>query len=343
MTGMTRRRFLGNASLASAALAAGAAGLYSGPSRAADFTLKFANNLPMTHPMNVRAREAAKRIKEASGGAVTLQVFPSSQLGGDTDMIAQARSGAIDLYAGPPVILGTLISAAQISAVGFAFKDYDQVWAAMDGALGAHIREEIAKSENLFAFEKIWDNGFRVTTTSTRPIASPADLAGMKLRVPPSPMLMSMFRSFEAAPVSLNFAEVYSSLQTRIVEGQENPLSLINSAKLYEVQKYCSLTNHMWDGFWILGNKARFARLPEDVQVLVSKHINEAGVNMRADLRAMQDSVIAQLDGKGLAISNVAPDAFRQKLREAGYYAKWRENFGQHAWQLLESTVGSLA
>lgn len=76
----------------------------------------------------------------------------------------------------------------------------------------------------------------------------------MKLRVPPSPIIMSIFRSFEAAPTSINFTEVYSALQTRLVEGQENPLAIISLTKLYEVQKYCSLTNHVWDGFWMLGN-----------------------------------------------------------------------------------------
>ena len=343
MKGLSRRRFIQAASIASVALAAGATSLYSEKSHAAEFNLKFANNLPLGHPMNVRAREAAKRIKEQSDGRVVLQVFPSSQLGGDTDMLAQARSGAIDFYCGPPVILGTLIPAAQISAVGFAFKDYDQVWAAMDGELGAHIRGEIAKSGSLFAFEKIWDNGFRVTTTSSRAIASPLDLEGMKLRVPPSPIIMSMFRSFGASPASINFAEVYSALQTRIVEGQENPLTLVSSAKLYEVQKYCSMTNHMWDGFWVLGNQAKFAGLPQDVQGLVSQHINEAGVNMRADLRAMQVDVIEVLTGKGLIMSKVAPDAFRQKLRDAGYYAQWRETFGEQAWAVLERSVGSLA
>ncbi|SHN21146.1 tripartite ATP-independent transporter solute receptor, DctP family [Pseudomonas asturiensis] len=343
MKSFTRRNFLRTTAVATAALASGMTVGYSAFSYAAEFNLKFANNLPLTHPMNVRAREAAKRIKESTDGRVVLQVFPSSQLGGDTDMLAQARSGAIDFYAGPPVILGTLIPAAQISAVGFAFKNYEQVWAAMDGELGAHIRAEIAMSDGLFAFEKIWDNGFRVTTTSTRPVAAPADLVGMKLRVPPSPIIMSMFRSFDAAPASINFAEVYAALQTHIVEGQENPLTLVNSAKLYEVQKYCSLTNHMWDGFWVLGNKANFSRLPVEFQDTVSKHINEAGVNMRADLQALQATVREDLDKKGLIISDVVPDSFRQKLRDAGYYAQWRKAFGEQAWALLEKSAGALA
>ena len=100
------------------------------------------------------------------------------------------------------MILGTMVPSVQISAVGFAFKDYQKVWSAMDGALGAHVRSEIAKTGTLFAYDRMWDNGFRVTTTSTRPVATPDDLRGMKLRVPPSPIIMSIFRALDAAPVA---------------------------------------------------------------------------------------------------------------------------------------------
>ncbi|WP_435336195.1 TRAP transporter substrate-binding protein, partial [Klebsiella pneumoniae] len=112
------------------------------------------------------------------------------------------------------------------------------------------------------AMERIWDNGFRQITSSTRPIAGPADLQGFKIRVPVSPLWTSMFKALDSAPASINFAEVYSSLQTKIVDGQENPLAIISTAKLYEVQKYCSLTNHMWDGFWFLANRRAWERLP---------------------------------------------------------------------------------
>jgi tripartite ATP-independent transporter DctP family solute receptor len=343
MSDFSRRSFIKTATLASAALAATGIGLYSPRSQAADFKLKFANNLPMIHPMNVRAREMAKAIKEETNGAVQIQVFPSSQLGSDTDTLAQVRSGAVDLFALSPVILGTLVPSVQISAVGFAFKDYDQVWSAMDGDLGAHVRGEIAKTETLFAFDKIWDNGFRVTTTSTRPVGKPEDLVGMKLRVPPSPIIMSIFKAFDAAPTSINFAEVYSALQTRIVEGQENPLTLVSSAKLYEVQKYCSLTNHVWDGFWMLGNSKSFARLPADVQAVVRKHIDAAIVGQRADLAALQGSIRDTLKEKGLELVDAAPDPFREKLRSANYYGDWHKTFGDSAWAILEKYSGKLA
>lgn len=343
MSDFSRRRFIKTATFASAAVAATGLGLFSPYSQAADFKLKFANNLPMIHPMNVRAREMAKAIKEETDGAVQIQVFPSSQLGSDTDTLAQVRSGAVDFFALSPVILGTLVPSVQISAVGFAFKDYEQVWSALDGELGTHVRNEIAKTETLFAFDKIWDNGFRVTTTSTRPVTKPEDLVGMKLRVPPSPIIMSIFKAFDAAPTSINFAEVYSALQTRIVEGQENPLTLVSSAKLYEVQKYCSLTNHVWDGFWMLGNSKSFARLPADMQAIVRKHIDAAVMGQRADLAALQGSIRDTLKEKGLELVDTDPQAFREKLRSANYYGDWHEKFGDAAWAILEKYSGKLA
>ena len=186
----------------------------------------------------MRQQEAATRIKEATGGRVEIQLFPNNQLGSDTDMLSQLRSGAIDFFSLSGLILSTLVPVASINGIGFAFKDYDTVWNTMDGKLGAYVRGEIGK-RGLIAMDKMWDNGFRQITSSTRPIRTPADLKGFKIRVPISPLWTSMFQAFGASPISINFSEVYSALQTKIAEGQENPLSLIEIAKLYEVQKYC--------------------------------------------------------------------------------------------------------
>ncbi|ADJ65296.1 TRAP transporter substrate-binding protein [Herbaspirillum seropedicae] len=337
---ITRRNFLKTASVASAAAATG---LVSTSAHAAEFTFKYANNLPVTHPMNARAKEMAAAIAEQSKGRIELQLYPNNQLGTDTDMLSQVRAGAIDFFTLSPLILGTLVPAAQISGIGFAFKDYSQVWPAMDGELGAHVRKQIEARSTLFAFEKIWDNGYRQITNSTKPIKVAEDLKGMKLRVPPSPLWTSMFKAFDAAPTSINFAEVYSALQTKIVEGQENPMAIISTAKLYEVQKYCSITNHMWDGFWFLGNKKSFERLPKDLQELMTRIINEAGVNQRADVRKLNDSLVDEMKGKGLAFNNADADSFRAKLRAAGFYAEWKKKFGDEPWALLEKYTGKLA
>jgi tripartite ATP-independent transporter DctP family solute receptor len=234
------------------------------------------------------------------------------------------------------------VPAASISGTGFAFPDYDTVWKAMDGGLGAHIRGEITKA-NLVVMDKIWDNGFRQTTSSTKPINGPDDLKGFKIRVPVSPLWTSMFKAFDAAPASINFSEVYSALQTRIVEGQENPLAIISTAKLYEVQKFCSLTNHMWDGFWFLANRRAWEKLPEDVRTVVAKNINAAAVKEREDVAKLNAGLQQELAGKGLTFNQPSVTPFREKLRSAGFYAEWKSKYGEQAWELLEKSVGKLS
>ena len=309
----------------------------------AEFTLKYGNNLPVAHPMNVRAAEMAAKINSESKGRIAFEVYPNNQLGNDTDMLSQVRLGALDFMSLSPLILGTLVPAAQISGVGFAFKDYGQVWAAMDGELGAHVRKQIAASSSLFAFEKIWDNGYRQITSSTKPIAQPEDLKGMKIRIPPSPFWVSMFKAFEASPATINFAEVYSSLQTKVVDGQENPLAIIATAKLNEVQKFCALTNHMWDGYWVMGNKKSFERFPADLQEIITRNVNAAGLKQRDDVRQLNDSLQVDLKAKGMVFNTTNPEAFRAKLRSAGFYADWHKKFGDEPWAVLEKYTGKLA
>jgi TRAP-type transport system periplasmic protein len=307
----------------------------------AEFTLKYANNLPVTHPMNIRAKEMSDAIKAETQGRVDLQIFPSSQLGTDTDMLSQVRSGGIEFFTLSGLILSTLVPSASISGIGFAFKDYDTVWKAMDGDLGGFIRKEIAKA-NLVAMDKIWDNGFRHITSSTKPIQSADDLKGFKIRVPVSPLWTSMFKAFDSAPASINFSEVYSALQTKIVDGQENPLAIIATAKLNEVQKYCSLTNHMWDGFWFLANRRAWERLPENIRTIMAKHINAAGTKERADVAALNATLQKELTDKGMVFNQANAESFRDRLRKAGFYSEWKGKYGDEAWALLENYSGKL-
>ncbi len=311
------------------------------PADAAEFTYKFANNLPAAHPMNLRAQEAVGRILEASGGRVEIKVFPNNQLGSDTDVLSQLRSGAVEFFTMSGLILATLVPAASINGVGFAFKDYDQVWRAMDGKLGEHVRGEIAK-RGLIAMDRIWDNGYRQTTTSTKPIRTPDDFRGLKLRVPVSPLWTSMFTAFGAAPASINISEVYSALQTRIVDGQENPLAVIETTKFYEVQKFCTMTNHMWDGYWFLANRRSFERLPKDAQEIVAREINKAAMDERADVAKLNAELRGKLSNSGLAFNDIDPAAFRDALKKNGFYSEWRGKYGDAAWGILEDTVGGL-
>lgn len=311
------------------------------PAHAAEFSYKFANNLPAIHPLNIRANEAAKRILEATGGRVEIRLFPSSQLGSDTDTLSQLRSGAVELFTISGLILSTLVPPASINGIGFAFKDYGQVWPAMDGKLGGFVRAEIAK-RGLMAFEHIWDNGFRQTTTSTKPIVVPADFAGVKLRVPVSPLWTSMFKALGASPVSININEAYSALQTHLADGQENPLAVIDTVKFYEVQKFCSLTNHMWDGYWLVANRRAFDRLPADAQEIVAREMNRSALDQRQDVAALNSSLQDKLAKTGLAFNTVETAAFRDALKAAGFYSEWRGKYGEEAWGILEAATGGL-
>jgi tripartite ATP-independent transporter DctP family solute receptor len=335
-----RRRLLGTT------LAAGAAfplvAIRTRPASAAEFSYKYANNSPVSHPLTVRTTEAAARIREKTSGKVEIKVFPNNQLGSDTDMLSQLRSGALEFFTLSGLILSTLVPVASINGVGFAFKDYGQVWSTMDGALGALVRGEIAK-RGLYAFAKIYDNGYRQITSATRPVKTPEDLSGFKIRVPASPLWTSMFKAFGASPTTINFSEVYSALQTRVVDGQENPLSLIDTAKLYEVQKYVAITNHMWDGFWFLANKKSFEAMPADMREIVEAEFNASAIAEREDLAKMSNTVTDTLKGKGLQFVETDPAAFRGALKKAGFYEEWKGKFGAEAWSTLEKAVGNLS
>src|ERR687897_232055 len=198
---ISRRDLLTTSSTAFAVSAIG--GPYIARAQQAEFTYKYANNVPLTHPINVRAQEMAAAIKADTNGRFELQIFPSSQLGSDTDLLSQLRSGGVEFFTLSGLILSTLVPPASINGMGFAFPDYATVWKAMDGELGAYVRGQIAKA-NLVAMDKIWDNGFRQTTASTKPINTPDDFRGFKIRVPVSPLWTSMYKAFESAPTSIN-------------------------------------------------------------------------------------------------------------------------------------------
>ena len=246
---LIRRRFLSRASIAAAGVVASPAILH-WPANAAEFAYKCGTALPDGHPMVIRGREAAAKIKEESGGRLDITFYTNSVLGQDTAMISQTIAGALEMYCLPSTCSPRRTRPAAIFGVGFAFDGYDHAWEAMDGDLGNYLRE-IAKGIGFHCIDKASDHGFRQITMKSKPINAPEDLKGFKIRLPVAPYLIALFKHLGASPTPINFGEVYSALQTGLVDGQENPLILIDTAKLYEVQKYCSMTNHVWAGMHV--------------------------------------------------------------------------------------------
>ena len=335
MTKLTRRALLAQ----SAALPL--VSIISHRADAAEFELKYATGQDPTHPVNLRAKEALDRIREATSGRVNIKLFPANQLGSDTDLLTQVRNGSVEFFNLSSLILATFVPISGITSVGFAFKNYDDVWKAMDGELGNYISAEIAKTP-IFTLSKIWDNGFRHITSSTREIKAAADLKGFKVRVPPAPPLTSLFTALEAAPSPINFNELYTALQTKVVEGQENPLAIIATARLYEVQKSCSLTGHVWDGYWVLGNKRAFQKLPADIQEIIKREIDKSATDQRADIARLSGTLRADLKTKGINFFDVQQEDFRKKLAGTSFYSEWKSKYGAAAWGMLEKVSGKL-
>jgi TRAP-type transport system periplasmic protein len=308
----------------------------------AKFNLKIAISIPESHPTSAALKAACAEILKESAGRLTIEVYPNGQLGSDTDTVSQVRSGAIDFVCTAGTIWGNLVPVTSINTVAFAFPDYATVWQAMDGDLGAHMRAAFDKV-NLVAVGKVFDHGFRQITHSSKPITAPKDLEGMKIRVPASPILTSLFKSLGASPATVPIGELYTALQTKVVDGEENALPTIEATKLYEVQKYCSYTSHVWDCFTLVGNKRNWNALPDDLRAMATRIFDANAIKQRAAHETLNASLEAKLKGFGMQFNKADGKPFREALQKSGYYTDWQKKFGPEAWALLEKYSGKLA
>jgi tripartite ATP-independent transporter DctP family solute receptor len=305
-------------------------------------SMKLGISLAQSHPTVVGLQAACAEIGKQTNGLLNIEVFPNSQLGSDTDMISQVRSGAIDMVATASGVYATLVPTVAVAGIPFAFADHATAFRAMDGDLGAHMRAAFNKA-NLVTLGKAWDHGFRHITTSTKPIISAQDLQGVKLRVPATPVLQQTFKALGASPTTIGIGEVYTALQTKVVDGQENPLAIIDAFRFHEVQKFCSLTGHAWECFWITANPRSWGAIPDNLRQIAARAFEEQSVKTRDVLASATASLQDSLTKRGLAFSTVNPQSFRDGLQKAGIYKEWKAKFGDETWALLEKYSGKLA
>ena len=306
------------------------------------FQYKFGSDLPLSHPNTLRLKEAVDRIREQSGGRLSIAIFANNVLGGDTSMLSQLRGGALEFLVFGGDILATILPVADLAGTPYAFQE-------LRSGLGRgrrRCRRSICASGSPASASTCWRaSGISAFARSPATFArstTPADLKGFKIRVPVSPMRLAMFKALGASPTTLNFAELYSALQTHLVDGQETPLVVIETAKLYEVQKYCSITRHVWTGQLTLANMAAWQRLPADLRQIAAQNINAAAVTSRADVVKMEASARQRMAAHGLVFNDPDPLPFRDALKTSGFYAEWRGRFGNEAWGLLEKYSGAL-
>lgn len=336
MTRSKRGEFIAGSAAAFASIA-----IVRAPARAAQYTFRWGHATQLEHPLNVNAVRVKNEVFKRSQGRLDIQIFPNNQLGGDPAMLQQVRTNAIQLYSGYGGIYQSVAPLAGIEGVGFAFRDQKQALAAFDGPLGALVRKQMDEKGPFVTFERAWVNGFRQITTSTKPIKTVADIEGLKIRTPPSKIWVDMFRTLGAAPTPIAASEMYTALQTHVVDAQENPFTILETYRLYEVQKYISVTNHMWSNFWVVANADAFKALPPDLQSLLRATMNKYALSNRREMELSNASLADKLVRRGMKLNAVDTAPFREKLKP--FYVSEKQQFGDEAWSALEKSVGKLA
>jgi len=277
-------------------------------------------------------------IEEESGGRVRATVFAQNNniQGSDPAALKALVAGEIHFFTLMGGILGTLVPAAEVQQVPFAFRSASDAHRAIDGALGAYLLEEMA-AKGIHGFRTgAFDNGMREITAHKR-ITTPADLVGLKMRVPAGQLVADTFKAFGCEPVIINSDSIYAALKDGRADAQENPLTLADQFKLYEVVKYVAMTDHMWSGFNLLAHLPTWQRIPADLQAVIDRNVGKYVKLQRQDQIAANMRLRTELATRGLDFNT--PDAAPFKKQLAGVYATWKDKLGSRCWKLLEDST----
>ncbi len=282
-------------------------------------------------------------VRRDTAGRMDVTVFAQNAgiEGSDPGALKMLISGEVEFIVLMGGILGQVVPATEIQGLPFAFTSHSQVHATNDGPLGEYLRSEML-AHGIYGFaDGLMENGFRHIVMNDHPVNDVRDLEGVRMRVPDGQLFIDTFKALGAEPVVVNIRELYDALAQKKVDGQENPLSVCEVNKLYEVCRYVSITNHMWSGFNLIGNLAFVKSLPQEILTVVERAVTRHVARQRT----WTDRFNQEL-GKGLAargmIFNIADVASFRGALSADFYRKARERFGSTAWKLLEASVGKL-
>ncbi len=265
------------------------------------------------HPVSMGVKKFAELVAAKSGGKLQVKEFPSNQLGTEQQQTSALQGGVQEMQAPATTSLVGIVKDYGVIDFPFTVSNHAQAFALLDGPLGKALLEKLP--EKGLVGLAYWDLGFRNVTNSKRPITKPEDLEGLKLRVIPNPVFLDTFKAFGANPVPMSFSELYTALETKTVDGQENPYAVILSNKFYEVQKFLSGTNHVYGTNIILVSKKFWDKLSPAEQKILQDAAIEARDYQRQVSRAAAEKAIVELQAKGMQFNAVAP-AEQQRMRE---------------------------
>lgn len=283
-------------------------------------------------------------VRRETGGALDVEVCAQNAgiAGSDPaalDMLVAGEVQFITLMGG---ILGRVVPETELQGVAFAFDSPAHVMATMDGSLGAYMARVAAPHGIEMVSGGCFENGFRWMFSIDKPILTPADLTGMRMRIPSGKTFEDLFRALGAEPVVVNIRELYDSLKTRQVDAHENAPVVAEVNRLYEVSFHASLTDHQWSGFNQLANQAFWRSLPEATRDIVLRATQRQVALQRAHADALNRRLVQTFPGLGMQLHQVDRAAFRDALADAGFFAQWRSHLGREAWGALLAAAPAL-
>ncbi|MDM0014833.1 TRAP transporter substrate-binding protein [Variovorax sp. J22P168] len=277
--------------------------------------LRFAFSLAKDHPFGVGAQKFADAVAQKSGGKMKVTLFPNAVLGSDPQNLSAIRGGTLDFTSMATGLVASINKEFTVFDLPFLFNSAQEAYAVADGPVGTRMLNDLA-AQGVIGLG-IWDLGFRNMTNSKRPITKAEDIQGLKVRVIASPIYLDLFTTLGANPVPMTFGEVYGALESKAIDGQDNPVSVIESSKFAEVQKYLSLTKHVYTGMPFLMSKKTWDSMSEPERAVIRAAAEEAKQEERKVSQARELQAIEGLK-KSMQVNEISPAELarlRQKVQ----------------------------
>ncbi|MDO9403180.1 MAG: TRAP transporter substrate-binding protein [Polaromonas sp.] len=302
--------------------------------------LKFAFSLAKDHPLGLGAQKFSDLVSQKSGGKMKVAIFPNAVLGGDPQNLSAVRGGTLDFTSMATGLLAGIDKQFMVFDFPFLFNNAQEAYGLSDGPVGQRLMGGLA-DHGLIGLG-IWDLGFRNMTNSKRPIAKVEDLQGLKLRAIASPIYLDMFNTLGANPVPMTFGEVYGALESKAIDGQDNPVGVIESAKFAEVQKYLSLTRHVYTGMPFLMSKKTWDSMSATERKIITDAANEAKDEER---KLSQAKELQAIDGlrKTMQVNDVTPaELTRLRQKVAPVVEKFSKEVGDQTIQQVNAELSRM-
>jgi tripartite ATP-independent transporter DctP family solute receptor len=291
--------------------------LLSGPALAIE--MKLAHYAPVTHPANQAAIMMAKGVEERTKGEIKIKIYPANQLGDGNEVLEQQMNGVVDLSLPTQPMLDKYGKKGDkpfaVVMLPFVYKDTKHAWRVLDGPFAKWIAPKFDTLGLVHLAN--WEWGFRNLTNNKRPVFSPADVKGLKIRTPGEIQLQKTMEAAGAQVQAINFKELPMALKQGVVDGQENPLSVIYHYKLYEVQPYLALTYHVYNSMMCVASKRTWSKLTADQQAILKEEAQKAGQWFRETQLAANADLIEKLIGKGMKVTLPDRAAFKAQMQYA--------------------------